>query len=47
MRYWHMQPRKDQLVSNWRDGCHVAGDAAFVVPATDENLKMMEDILDS
>ena len=47
MRYWHMLPRKDQLIPEWRDWCHVVGDAAFVVPATDENLKMMEDILDS
>jgi len=47
MRYWHMLPRKDQLTADWRDWCHIVGDAAFVVPATDENLKMMEHILDS
>ena len=47
MRYWHMLPRKDQLTADWRDWCHIVGDAAFVVPATDENLKIMEDILDS
>ena len=47
MRYWHMLPRKDQLTENWRDYCYIAGDAAFVVPATEENLKMMEQILDS
>ena len=47
MRYWHMKPREDQLTENWRDYCYIAGDAAFVVPATDENLKMMESILDS
>ena len=47
MRFWHMQPREDQLIPEWRDWCHVVGDAAFVVPATDENLKMMEHILDS
>ena len=47
MRYWHMLPRKDQLTENWRDWCHIAGDAAFVVPATDDNIKMMETILDS
>ena len=47
MRFWHMQPRKDQLTADWRDWCHIAGDACFVVPATDENLKIMEDILDS
>ena len=47
MRYWHMLPRKTELDPNWRDYCHIAGDACFVVPATDENLKMMESILDS
>ena len=47
MRYWHMLPRKDQLTADWRDWCHIVGDAAFVVPATEENLAMMEDILDS
>ena len=47
MRYWHMLPRKDQLTPDWREWCNIAGDACFVVPATDENLKMMEDILDS
>ena len=47
MRYWHMLPRKTELDPNWRDYCHIAGDACFVVPATEENLKMMEDILDS
>ena len=47
MRYWHMLPRKTELDPNWRDYCHIAGDAAFVVPATEENLKLMESILDS
>ena len=47
MRYWHMLPRKTELDPNWRDYCPIAGDACFVVPATDENLKMMESILDS
>ena len=47
MRYWHMKPREDQLTADWRDWCHIVGDAAFVVPATEENLAMMEDILDS
>ena len=47
MRYWHMLPRKTELDPNWRDYCHIAGDACFVVPATKENLAMMEDILDS
>ena len=47
MRYWRMLPRKDQLVPDWRDWCHVVGDAAFVVPATDDNIKIMESILDS
>ena len=47
MRYWHMLPRKDQLTADWRDWCHIVGDALFVVPGTDDNIKMMEDILDS
>ena len=47
MRYWHMKPREDQLTPDWREWCHIVGDAAFVVPATEENLKMMESILDS
>ena len=47
MRYWYMHPRSDKMVKNWRDWTHIAGDACFVVPATDENLKIMEDILDS
>ena len=47
MRYWHMLPIKTNLDPNWRDYCHIAGDACFVVPATDENLKLMETILDS
>ena len=47
MRYWHMKPREDQLTADWRDWCNIVGDACFVVPATEENLKMMEHILDS
>ena len=47
MRYWHMKPREDQLTQNWRDYCYIAGDACFVVPATDDNIKMMESSLDS
>ena len=47
MRYWHMLPRKDQLTADWREWCNIAVNAVFVVPATDENLAMMEDILDS
>ena len=47
MRYWYMKAIEDQLTPDWRDWCHIVGDAAFVVPATEENLKMMEDILDS
>ena len=47
MRYWHMKPREDQLTADWREWCHIVGDACFVVPATEENLKMMESILDS
>ena len=47
MRYWYMLPKADQLADNWRDYTYIAGDAAFVVPATKQNLKMMETILDS
>tara|TARA_R100001224_G_scaffold1576_1_gene1090 strand:- start:253 stop:663 length:411 start_codon:yes stop_codon:yes gene_type:complete len=47
MRYWHMLPRADQLTADWRDWCQIVGDACFVVPATDDNIKMMEAILDS
>ena len=47
MRYWHMLPQQDQHTPDWRDSCHIVGDAAFVVPATDDNIKMMESILDS
>ena len=47
MRYWYMKAIKDQLTDDWRDWCHIAGDAVFVVEATDKNLKIMEDILDS
>ena len=37
MRYWHMKPREDQLTADWREWCHIVGDACFVVPATDDN----------
>ena len=47
MCFWHMKPREDQLTADWREWCHIVGDACFVVPATEENLKMMEHILDS
>ena len=47
MRVWHMKPREDQLTADWRDWCHIVGDACFVVPATDENIKIMGEILDS
>jgi hypothetical protein len=47
MRFWHMLPQQDQLTPDWRNWCYVVGDAAFVVPATEDNLKVMEDILDS
>ena len=47
MRYWHMLPRAEELTADWREWCYIAGDAAFVVPATKQNLKLMEDILDS
>ena len=47
MRYCHMLPRADQLTADWRDWCQIVGDACFVGPATDDNIKMMESILDS
>ena len=47
MRFWPMKPREDQLTADWREWCHIVGDACFVVPATDDNLKIMESILDS
>ena len=47
MRYWYMWQIQDQLTDDWRDWTNIVGDACFVVPATDENLKIMEDILDS
>ena len=50
MRYWHMKPRareSEYVDADWRDWCHIVGDALFVVPGTDDNIKMMEDILDS
>ena len=47
MRYWHMKPREDQLTADWRDWCTIVGDAAFVGPATEQNVKIMESILDS
>ena len=47
MRYWHMKPREDQLTADWREWCHIVGDACFVVPGTEENIKIMESILDS
>ena len=47
MRYWYMWQIQDQLTPDWRDWTSIAGDAVFCVPATDKNLKIMEDILDS
>ena len=47
MRYWYMWQIQDQLTPDWRDWTTIVGDACFVVPATDANLKIMEDILDS
>ena len=47
LRYWYMKAIEDQLTPDWRDWTTIVGDACFVVPATDENLKIMEDILDS
>ena len=47
MRYWYMWQIQDQLTADWRDWTNIVGDAVFCVEATDENLKIMEDILDS
>ena len=47
LRYWWMKKREKDLLPNWRSYANSVGPACFVVPATDENLKMMEDILDS
>ena len=47
LRYWYMKAIEDQLTPDWRDWTHIVGDAVFVVEATDGNLKVMEDILDS
>ena len=47
MRYWFMKAIEDQLTPDWRDWTTIVGDAVFCVEATDKNLKIMEDILDS
>ena len=47
MRYWYMWQIQDQLTPDWRDWTTIVGDAVFCVEATDGNLKIMEDILDS
>jgi len=47
MRYWWMKQREKDLVPNWREYAHIVGTACFVVPATEENIKIMGEILDS
>ena len=47
LRFWYMKAIKDQRTDDWRAWCDIAGDAVFCVEATDGNLKIMEDILDS
>ena len=47
LRYWYMKAIEDQLTPDWRDWTHIVGDACFVVEATDDNMKIMEDILDA
>ena len=47
LRYWWMKKREKDLVPNWREYAHIVGTACFVVPATDENIKIMGEILDS
>ena len=46
LRYWWMKAREKELVPNWREYAHIVGTACFVVPATDENIKTMESILE-
>ena len=36
MRYWHMLPIKTNLDPNWRDYCHIAGDACFCLLYTSD-----------
>ena len=47
LRFWYFSKIQDQLAPNWRDYCYIAGDAVFMIKATDANIKMMEAILDS
>ena len=47
LRHWFFSKIQDQLEPNWRDYTYIAGDAVFVVRGTEENMKIMEDILDS
>ena len=47
LRYWYMKAIEDQLTPDWRDWCHIVGDAVFVIEKTEKNLKVMEEILDS
>ena len=47
LRYWWRTAREIELVPNWREYAHIVGTACFVVPATDENIKIMGESLDS
>ena len=47
LRYWWMKKREKDLIPNWRSYANIVGPACFVVPATDENIKIMGEILDS
>ena len=47
LRYWWMKKREKDLIPNWRSYANIVGTACFVVPATDENIKIMGEILDS
>ena len=49
MRKWYFEKYyKDELEEIiMPDACAIVGDACFVVPSTDENLKIMEEILDA
>ena len=47
LRYWWMKKREKDLIPNWRSYANIVGTACFVVPATDENIKIMGEILAS
>jgi hypothetical protein len=46
LRFWYFS-KKGLTGPELRDYCNIAGDAVFMIKATDANIKMMEAILDS